>query len=71
MLGRFGARKAYLEGRGTRIMRAKTRVEEFRKTGLPSSSERFAIGHKSTMNRKDRRTSAREEVDGASPMFRK
>ena len=36
MLGRSGARKAYLEGRGSVIMRAKTRVEEIRK-------DRFAI----------------------------
>jgi len=31
MLGRSGARKAYLEGRGSVIIRAKTRVEELRK----------------------------------------
>ena len=31
MLGRSGARKAYLEGRGSVVMRAKTRVEEIRK----------------------------------------
>ena len=31
MLGRSGARKAYLEGRGSVIVRAKTRVEELRK----------------------------------------
>ncbi len=31
MLGRSGARRAYTEGRGTVIMRAKTRVEEIRK----------------------------------------
>src|SRR6056300_1570091 len=36
MLGRSGARKAYLEGRGSVIIRAKTRVEELRK-------DRFAI----------------------------
>ena len=36
MLGRSGARKAYLEGRGSVIMRAKTRVEEIRK-------DRYAI----------------------------
>jgi DNA gyrase subunit A len=36
ILGRSGARKAYLEGRGSVIIRAKTRVEEIRK-------ERFAI----------------------------
>ncbi len=36
ILGRSGARKAYLEGRGSVIMRAKTRVEEIRK-------DRFAI----------------------------
>jgi len=36
MLGRSGARKAYLEGRGSVILRAKTRVEEIRK-------DRFAI----------------------------
>ena len=31
MLGRSGARKAYLEGRGSVIIRARTRVEEIRK----------------------------------------
>ncbi|MDW3184163.1 DNA gyrase subunit A [Roseobacter sp.] len=31
MLGRTGARKAYLEGRGSVIIRAKTRIEELRK----------------------------------------
>jgi DNA gyrase subunit A len=36
ILGRSGARKAYLEGRGSVIVRAKTRIEEIRK-------ERFAI----------------------------
>jgi DNA gyrase subunit A len=36
MLGRGGARKAYTEGRGSVIVRAKTRVEEIRK-------DRFAI----------------------------
>ena len=36
MLGRSGARKAYLEGRGSVIVRAKTRVEELRK-------DRYAI----------------------------
>ncbi|MCF6443236.1 DNA gyrase subunit A [Nereida sp. MMG025] len=36
MLGRSGARKAYLEGRGSIVIRAKTRVEEIRK-------DRFAI----------------------------
>ncbi|RYH10068.1 DNA gyrase subunit A [Tropicimonas sp. IMCC6043] len=36
MLGRSGARKAYLEGRGSVILRAKTRIEELRK-------DRYAI----------------------------
>ncbi|GAA6187125.1 DNA gyrase subunit A [Litorivita sp. NS0012-18] len=36
MLGRSGARKAYLEGRGSVVVRAKTRVEELRK-------DRYAI----------------------------
>ncbi len=36
MLGRAGARKAYTEGRGSVIIRAKTRIEEIRK-------DRFAI----------------------------
>ncbi|MBJ3762977.1 DNA gyrase subunit A [Maribius pontilimi] len=36
MLGRSGARKAYLEGRGSVILRAKTRIEEIRK-------DRYAI----------------------------
>ncbi|WP_261399731.1 DNA gyrase subunit A [Leisingera daeponensis] len=36
MLGRSGARKAYLEGRGSVVIRSKTRVEEIRK-------DRYAI----------------------------
>ena len=36
IMGRSGARKAYLEGRGSVIVRAKTRIEELRK-------DRFAI----------------------------
>ena len=36
MLGRSGARKAYLEGRGSVIIRAKTKIEELRK-------DRYAI----------------------------
>ncbi|WP_293450557.1 DNA gyrase subunit A [Planktotalea sp.] len=36
MLGRTGARKAYLEGRGSVVIRSKTRVEEIRK-------DRYAI----------------------------
>lgn len=36
IMGRGGARKAYLEGRGSVILRAKTRIEEIRK-------DRFAI----------------------------
>ena len=36
MLGRSGARRAYLEGRGSVIIRSKTRVEEIRK-------DRYAI----------------------------
>ncbi len=36
ILGRAGARKAYLEGRGSVVIRARTRIEELRK-------ERFAI----------------------------
>ena len=36
MLGRSGARKAYLEGRGSVIIRAKTKIEEIRK-------DRYAI----------------------------
>jgi len=36
MLGRSGARKAYLEGRGSVVIRSKTRVEEIRR-------ERYAI----------------------------
>ncbi|MGB5067744.1 MAG: DNA gyrase subunit A, partial [Albidovulum sp.] len=36
ILGRSGARKAYLEGRGSVVIRAKTRIEEIRK-------ERYAV----------------------------
>lgn len=40
MLGRSGARKAYLEGRGSVIVRAKTRIEERARIATPSSSTR-------------------------------
>ena len=43
MLGRTGARKAYLEGRGSVIVRAKTRVEEIRKDRYAIVLMRFPI----------------------------
>ena len=65
MLGRAGARKAYLEGRGSVIMRAKTRVEEIRK-------DRFAIVideicyqvNKSTMIEKIAEQVREKKIDG-------
>ena len=67
MLGRSGARKAYLEGRGSVIMRAKTRVEEIRK-------DRFAIVideicyqvNKSTMIEKIAELVRDGKIDGVS-----
>ena len=65
MLGRSGARKAYLEGRRSVIMRAKTRVEEIRK-------DRFAIVideicyqvNKSTMIEKIAEQVREKKIDG-------
>ncbi|MFU1606536.1 DNA gyrase subunit A [Sulfitobacter pontiacus] len=65
MLGRSGARKAYLEGRGSVIMRAKTCVEEIRK-------DRFAIVideicyqvNKSTMIEKIAEQVREKKIDG-------
>jgi len=65
MLGRSGARKAYFEGRGSVIMRAKTRVEEIRK-------DRFAIVideicyqvNKSTMIEKIAEQVREKKIDG-------
>ena len=65
MLGRSGARKAYLEGRGSVIVRAKTRVEEIRK-------DRFAIiideipyqVNKSTMIEKIAEQVREKKIDG-------
>ena len=68
MLGRSGARKAYLEGRGSVIIRAKTRIEEMRK-------DRYAIVideipyqvNKATMIEKHRRDRPREADRGHRP----
>jgi DNA gyrase subunit A len=65
MLGRSGARKAYLEGRGSVIIRAKTRVEEIRK-------DRYAIVvdeipyqvNKASMIEKIAETARDKRVDG-------
>ncbi|WP_432817437.1 DNA gyrase subunit A [Sulfitobacter sp. JB4-11] len=67
MLGRSGARKAYLEGRGSVIVRAKTRVEEIRK-------DRWAIiideipyqVNKSTMIEKIAEQVREKKIDGIS-----
>lgn len=67
MLGRTGARKAYLEGRGSVIMRAKTRVEEIRK-------DRWAIVideipyqvNKSTMIERIAEAARDKKIDGIS-----
>jgi len=65
MLGRSGARKAYLEGRGSVVVRAKTRVEELRK-------DRWAIiideipyqVNKSTMIEKIAEQVREKKIDG-------
>ncbi|SNR61382.1 DNA gyrase subunit A [Puniceibacterium sediminis] len=65
MLGRAGARKAYLEGRGSVIIRAKTRVEEIRR-------DRFAIiieeipyqVNKATMIERIAETARDKKIDG-------
>ncbi|WP_299875800.1 DNA gyrase subunit A [uncultured Sulfitobacter sp.] len=65
MLGRSGARKAYLEGRGSVVVRAKTRVEEIRK-------DRWAIiideipyqVNKSTMIEKIAEQVREKKIDG-------
>ncbi|WP_320179057.1 DNA gyrase subunit A [Roseovarius pacificus] len=67
MLGRSGARKAYLEGRGSVVIRAKTRVEEIRK-------DRYAIVideipyqvNKAAMIEKIAETVREKRVDGIS-----
>ena len=65
LLGRSGARKAYLEGRGSVIIRSKTRVEEIRK-------DRYAIiideipyqVNKSTMIEKIAEQVREKKIDG-------
>ncbi|MFP7570500.1 DNA gyrase subunit A [Marivita sp. S2033] len=67
MLGRSGARKAYLEGRGSVIIRSKTRVEEIRK-------DRWAIVideipyqvNKSTMIERIAEASREKRIEGIS-----
>ncbi|MEE9389441.1 MAG: DNA gyrase subunit A [Paracoccaceae bacterium] len=67
ILGRTGARKAYLEGRGSVVLRAKTRVEEIRK-------DRFAIVvdevpyqvNKATMIEKIAELSRDKKIEGIS-----
>jgi len=67
MLGRSGARKAYLEGRGSVVIRAKTRVEEIRK-------DRYAIVideipyqvNKAAMIEKIAETVREKRIDGIS-----
>jgi len=74
MLGRSGARKAYLEGRGSVIIRSKTRVEEIRKDRyaivvdeIPYQVIKAAIIEKDTVDFQD-------NYDGSGskawPMFR-
>ena len=67
MLGRSGARKAYIEGRGSVIIRSKTRVEEIRK-------DRYAIVideipyqvNKAAMIEKIAETVRDKKIDGIS-----
>ncbi len=67
MLGRSGARKAYLEGRGSVIIRSKTRVEEIRK-------DRYAIVideipyqvNKAAMIEKIAETAREKKIEGIS-----
>ena len=71
ILGRSGARKAYLEGRGSVILRAKTRVEEIRKDRYAIVVDEIPLpdeqGHD---DREDRRSREREETRGHRPRSR-
>jgi DNA gyrase subunit A len=63
ILGRSGARKAYLEGRGSVIIRAKTRVEEIRKDRYAIVAGRDPVsGEQGIDDRTHRRTGARQEA---------
>ena len=67
ILGRSGARKAYLEGRGSVIIRAKTRVEEIRKDRYAIVIDEIPLsGEQGLDDRADRGPRAREEARGAS-----
>ena len=63
MLGRSGARKAYLEGRGSVIIRAKTKVEEIRKDRYAIIIEEIPYQvNKASMMKKLRNRSVRKKL---------
>ena len=63
MLGRSGARKAYLEGRGSVIIRAKTKVEEIRKDRYAIIIEEIPYQvNKASMMKKSRNKSVRKKL---------
>ncbi|MGY9050300.1 MAG: DNA gyrase subunit A, partial [Rhodobacterales bacterium] len=65
MLGRSGARKAYLEGRGSVIIRAKTRVEEIRRDRWAIIIEEIPYQvNKATMIERIAETARDKRIDG-------
>jgi DNA gyrase subunit A len=65
ILGRSGARKAYLEGRGSVIVRAKTRIEESAQGPLRHHHRRDPLsGEQGRDDREDRRGRARQAIEG-------
>ncbi|TCS60246.1 DNA gyrase subunit A [Primorskyibacter sedentarius] len=67
MLGRTGARKAYLEGRGSVIVRAKTRVEELRRDRWAIIIEEIPYQvNKATMIEKIAEAAREKRIEGIS-----
>ncbi|WP_372833152.1 DNA gyrase subunit A [Puniceibacterium confluentis] len=67
MLGRSGARKAYLEGRGSVIIRAKTRVEEIRRDRWAIIIEEIPYQvNKATMIERIAETARDKKIEGIS-----
>ncbi len=65
MLGRSGARKAYLEGRGSVIIRSKTRVEEIRRDRWAIIIEEIPYQvNKATMIERITETARDKRIDG-------
>jgi len=70
ILGQSGARKAYEEGRGSVIMRARTHIEEIRKDRWASSSTRCPIRSTRPISKRASPNSPRTRRSRASPMSR-